>query len=134
MTKAIKWSWALMVLIVLPLMFNACGDDKDDEETLDESYDKMIVGTWSDEDNDSWYENGVGTAYGFVFKENGTCYIHGSSFGTGRYEIVNNKLLITFVDQFDDQYQEIFTIKSITKNVLIILDSDYDEEVYYRVK
>lgn len=139
MFKILKWSLALFVTIVLPLVFASCGDD-DKDEPKDSNYSELIIGTWSDEATSDWYDEERGFAYGYEFKENGICYVHGSNYGNGKYQIFDNQLVITYKSYAygeESTYTETLTIVKLTKNVLEIMDnydSDSDVETYYRIK
>ena len=119
----------------MPFVVSSCGDD-DDNEPSDSDYAEMIIGTWSDEGHDNWYDGGnAGDAYGYEFRKKGVCYVHGSNYGSGTYQIIGNKLIISFFcDRFGDYYTDTYTIKKLTKKVLVLQDNEYyDEEEYYRV-
>lgn len=119
----------LMTLVLFSIMAVSCSDD-DDDKSGGAAY---IVGTWSDDGTDDWYEDG-GDAYGYLFKSNGTYIEHGSSSTRGTYEIKKNKLYL-YSNDYDEEYRF-----KISGDKLILFwydeyDDDYtDEEIYFRVK
>lgn len=131
----------LLTSIISCFALTSCGDDDDKDSGGSTDYAKMILGTWSDERHTNWAEEGSGDAYGFEFMENGVCYLHGSNYGRGRYQITDNILIISFQDHYDyETYTDTYTIKKLTKEILVIHDMRYDnyddeaDEEYYRVE
>lgn len=123
-----------MLIPLLGLTLTSC-PDKPVDEPKEPDYADLIIGTWSDEPNEGWCEEGPGYAYGYEFKNNGVCYVHGSNYGPGRYQIFDDNLIVTFNDHWSGSRTEHFIITKLTKNVLVLQDTEYyDEEVYYRVK
>lgn len=132
MLKNFKWLLAILFAIALPVVLSSCKDDDDDDDD-DNNYAELIIGSWSDEGDDNWYENG-GNAYGYTFRKNGICYEHGSDHGSGQYKIVKDRLTISF-----DGYTDTYIIEKLNERILILEemyedDYDYSEEVYYRVE
>jgi len=135
MYKIFKRCLAILIVLALPIAVSSCGDE-DNDEPNNSDYAEMIVGTWSDEGHDNWYDNRDGDAYGYEFKKNGVCYVHGSCYGSGRYQIFDDRLIISFYDEsIGNSRANTYVITKLTKNVLVIQDDKYyDEEEYYRVK
>lgn len=164
MKKVFKRLWCLSVSVATVISFvvmTSCEEEKHNgkknEPTTEDYgdydyYKDLIVGTWSDDGDLNWYEAPTrpndygwgpvgGSSYGFEFRANGTCYVHGSNYGSGKYQIINDQLIITFKDHGYEQWTDKYTIIKLTKNILELLDNDdedddtwHDSETYYRVK
>lgn len=147
----IKSLWRLSVVFVaviscVVITSSSCEPEPKPEpkpESNEEKFEDMIVGVWSDDGDVNWYEAPTkpslygGSSYGFEFRANGQCYKHGSSHGSGRYQIIDDQLIITYTDAYADKY----TIEKLTTKVLEIVwiddeepDEWYNSETYYRVK
>lgn len=129
----------MLLCIITPAIFASCGGDDDKDEDIDNGGDKentSIVGTWSDDGTDDWYDEG-GDAYGYTFKSNGSYINYSSSRYEGKYKIKGN--MIEIYEDDDPDYSYIYKYE-VSGDRLILTEYDEDEdeyddpEVYYRVK
>lgn len=113
---------------VTSLMMVSCGSD-DEDEPQNSDYEKLIVGTWSTDGTDDWGSKDNYEVWGFIFKDNGECYVYEKVYGWGTYTIEGSKITMTFYSNLNETETWTHEILKLTDDMLIT-----NEDVYYRVK
>ena len=108
-----------MLLMLTCVGFAACSDDEESSG----DYASMIVGTWSDSDDDliTFYPNGK------YLEDYGYESVH------GRYIINKNFLTLIEEDYGSGSYEDVFQIKSLSKTKLVLGEDEYEDWTLYRV-
>lgn len=122
----------LLLFLLVGIGFTSCSDD-DDKDTNDNISISSIIGTWELNEEDLPY----GYYYRMTFKTGGIGYYEekGSEYFKEGFTYTYKNDILTI--RYDDEYDDIdrYSIKSISKSKLILIDKyDDEKEIYYRVE
>ena len=121
-------------LLICPLLFiSSCEKDKEEEYTLNGTWDIVDITYDGVSQFDPSIEDGYFTAGGWTFNDDGSC-VHFIQHSSGGYELMNatwiligtNQLIITYQDIDDDTYSIPYTITKLNATSCELSNDDVE--------